>query len=75
MKKIFLAALLLCAVTTAYSQKKKGEDHTINLQKANKEYVLEDSRYYTWGASPIKGKDGKYHLYYSRWDKRYGFLA
>lgn len=27
------------------------------------------------GGSPIKGEDGLYHLYYSRWEKKYGFLA
>lgn len=37
--------------------------------------VLEDSTYFTWGASPIKGDDGLYHLFYSRWEKKYGFLA
>lgn len=37
--------------------------------------VLKDNAYFIWGASPIKGEDGKYHVFYSRWEKKYGFMA
>lgn len=37
--------------------------------------IFEDSTYFIWGASPIKGDDGRYHLYYSRWHKKFGFSA
>lgn len=37
--------------------------------------VFQDKDYYTWGGSPVRGDDGLYHLYYSRWKKEYGFLA
>lgn len=37
--------------------------------------ILEQDGYFVWGGSPVKGDDGKYHLYYSRWDKKYGFEA
>ncbi|HEX5024583.1 MAG TPA: glycoside hydrolase family protein [Agriterribacter sp.] len=29
--------------------------------------VLVSPSYYTWGASAVKGEDGKYYLFYSRW--------
>ncbi len=35
--------------------------------------VLEHEGWYTWGGSVLKGKDGKYHMIYSRWPKSYPF--
>jgi len=35
--------------------------------------IFKTEGYYNWGTSIIKGKDGKYHLFYSRWKKSYGF--
>ena len=35
----------------------------------------EDPDYWVWGSSVIKGEDGKYHLFYSRWPKKYNFTA
>lgn len=37
--------------------------------------IFKTEGYYNWGASIIKGKDGKYHLFYSRWKKAYGFYG
>ncbi|MGJ8693867.1 MAG: glycoside hydrolase family protein [Thalassotalea sp.] len=34
-----------------------------------------DPDYYIWGASMVKGKQGKYHLFYSRWKKEHGHNA
>lgn len=31
--------------------------------------VLKDPNYFIWGASMVKGDDGRYHLFYSRWPK------
>lgn len=31
--------------------------------------------YWVWGSSVIKGKDGKYHLFADRWEKKIGFHA
>lgn len=31
--------------------------------------IFKDPDYYHWGGSIIKGDDGKYHLFYSRWQK------
>lgn len=29
--------------------------------------------YFVWCGAPVKGPDGRYHLFYSRWATRYGF--
>jgi len=35
--------------------------------------LFRDSLYYNWGGSILKGDDGTYHLFYSRWKKKYSF--
>ncbi|MFT6809467.1 MAG: alpha-L-fucosidase [Saprospiraceae bacterium] len=35
--------------------------------------ILKTAGYYNWGSSIIKGKDGIYHLFYSRWKKEHSF--
>ena len=37
--------------------------------------VLSEEGYYVWGASVVKGNDGVYHMFYSRWKEEYGFNA
>ena len=37
--------------------------------------VFKSENYFNWGGSIIKGEDNKYHLFYSRWKKEYGFLG
>lgn len=32
-----------------------------------------DPDYWIWGSSVIKGEDGKYHMFASRWTKQVGF--
>ncbi|MBD0404742.1 glycoside hydrolase family protein [Flammeovirga sp. EKP202] len=34
-----------------------------------------DSDYHIWGASVVKGFDGKYHMFYSRWKYELGHMA
>lgn len=35
--------------------------------------IFKTEDYYNWGSSIIKGEDGKYHLFYSRWEKKHTF--
>lgn len=37
--------------------------------------MMIDPDYFNWGSSIIKGEDEKYHLFYSRWPKKYNFTA
>lgn len=34
--------------------------------------ILETEDYFVWGCSPIYGEDGKVHVFYSRWPKKFG---
>lgn len=43
------------------------------LQAVSDENIYRNEGYYIWDTSIIKGEDGKYHLIYSRWDKKFGF--
>jgi len=45
------------------------------LQAISEDNILKTEGYYNWGASIIKGDDGKYHLFYSRWKKELTFSA
>lgn len=58
-----------------------GQDNPDNLflrdrlQPVAESNIFKTEGYFNWGASIIKGKDGKYHMFYSRWKKEYSFLG
>lgn len=37
------------------------------LLPVSSENILKSTDYYTWGSSVVKGDDGKYYMFYSRW--------
>lgn len=43
------------------------------LQPVGENNIFKTKGYYNWGASIIKSKNGQYHLFYSRWNKKYKF--
>ncbi len=45
------------------------------IQPLDSHNVFKTLGYYNWGASIIKGDDGLYHLFYSRWEKKYKFTG
>ena len=45
------------------------------LMPLSEDNIFKTAGYYNWGASIIKGDDGKYHLFYARWEKRLTFSA
>lgn len=45
------------------------------LQPITEDNIFKTEGYYNWGASIIKGDDGKYHLFYARWKKELKFSA
>ena len=45
------------------------------ISPVSEDNFYRDEGWYTWCNSIIKGEDGKYHLFYVRWPKRYGFYA
>ncbi len=45
------------------------------LSQVAPENIFQADGYYHWGGSIIKGPEGLYHLYYSRWEKKYSFTG
>ncbi len=46
-----------------------------NFKPISSDNIFKTDGYYNWGTSIIKGADGKYHQFYSRWKKEYGFYG
>ena len=68
---LMLGASLIC-------QAQPDEDPLMfrdRLQPISEKQILKTEGYYNWGASIIKGEDGEYHLFYSRWKKDYSFTG
>lgn len=75
MKKIlFLFAVLFTNI--AFSQL-KSDAFLIKdkLQPITEDNIFKTEGYYNWCSSIIKGEDGMYHLFYSRWKKEYTFTG
>jgi len=45
------------------------------LQSVPQNAKFKDDNFFIWGGSMVKDDNGVYHLYYSRWEKKYGFGA
>ena len=62
---LFILFLLHLQATKAQtSQKIKGQ-----LQAISEDNIFLSEDYFNWGGSILKGEDGMYHLFYSRWPK------
>lgn len=47
-------------------------DRLLPLTEKN---IFKSTDYFNWCSSILKGEDGKYHLFYSRWPKKYSFFS
>lgn len=45
------------------------------LQAVTDDNIFKTDGYYNWGGSILKGPDGRYHLFYSRWEKQHSFFG
>lgn len=75
MKKIlFFFAVLFTNI--AFSQL-KSDAFLIKdkLQPITEDNIFKTDGFYNWCSSTIKGDDGKYHLFYSRWKKEHSFYG
>ena len=50
-------------------------DLSAQIQAVPSSGIYRDSIYFHWGGSIIKGGDGKYHLFYSRWKRDFTFAG
>ncbi|SIQ36348.1 glycoside hydrolase family protein [Maribacter ulvicola] len=74
--------IIFTILISCKTENKKAIEKTVEITDFSKllqpvplhSKVVEDG-YYVWGGSVVKGKDGLYHMYYSRWLKEYGFDA
>jgi len=74
--RISFALLLFSYPVCAISQETEDNlDINKTIEPLTKQGIFRDSVYYNWGGSIIKGEDGKYHLFYSRWKREYTFAG
>lgn len=71
---VALLAMSLCVVP-AIGEAAADLDLAAQLQPVPASSVFEDSGYFVWCGTMVRGDDGRYHLYYSRWSKTLGFSA
>ena len=75
-KLLLITLLWLPAVVPVHGQSHPDDLFISNhLQPVSEDNIFKTDGYYNWGASIIRGDDGKYHLFYSRWKREYGFLG
>ena len=82
MKNISLKILLLvafCGVTTLqYSCQKTPKEQIVlsdKIQPLAEDNIFRDNAYFNWCNSIIRGNDGKYHMFYARWNREKSFDA
>ncbi|MEZ4969162.1 MAG: alpha-L-fucosidase [Flavobacteriaceae bacterium] len=73
-----LRLLFICCFSILLAHAQGGEDDLYlydDFKEVSQENIFKTEGYYNWGSSIIKERDGKYHLFYSRWKKEYGFYG
>ncbi len=71
---------MACSQSTVESDKKNNDDSAkpvesfqLKLGSPPLQAKFEDKKWSIWGGSIVKGDDGLYHMYYSRWEKSLGW--
>ncbi|TXE13901.1 family 43 glycosylhydrolase [Seonamhaeicola algicola] len=74
--KIKFFVLVVCMPFLKMACQEKSE---LNLgamvQPVSEKHKFISEDYHIWGASVVKGDDGKYHMYYSRWEYELGHMG
>lgn len=74
MKKLILIALIASSIVACKQEKKLSPDYKIEFGKVSKNSIFTGGDSIShWGGSVVKGKDGLYHMLYSRWPKQIGW--
>lgn len=68
--KLTLILLLIFSSFGSY-----GQQISERIQPISSDNIFETEEFYNWGGSILKGEDGKYHLFYSRWPKATKFTG
>ena len=75
MKTLALLLLLCLHFSVAIADRHPQTVISDKVQPVSEENIFWDPLYFNWCNSIIKGKDGRYHLFYSRWEKAKTFNA
>lgn len=67
--------ILVCCTSLCFAQNKGDLNLGAMVQAAFPDNRMIDEDYHIWGASVVKGDDGLYHMYYSRWARELGHYA
>lgn len=71
-----LRLFVFCCFGLVLGYAQNGEDNLYlydNFGSVSGDNIFKTDGYFNWGSSIIKEREGKYHLFYSRWKKEYGF--
>jgi hypothetical protein len=71
MKLVLLVMLMLCPLVA----EPPALDLAALIQPTPETAKFIDPDYYIWCGSMVRGDDGKYHLFYSRWPRKLGHYA
>jgi hypothetical protein len=63
----FLFIFLSCLSVSLPVSGQDDLDLGSKLEKVTEANIFSSPDYYTWGSSVVKGEDGKYYMFYSRW--------
>ncbi len=76
MTRIVIIVCILASNFLGFGQN-KGDDLNLGekLQPISQENIFHSKEYYNWGGSIIKGEQGEYHLFYSRWERKHTFYG
>ncbi len=76
-KKSYLLLLMSAFVFLCCQPKNENDDIDFSgkFLPVKPSNIFEDSVYFNWGSSIVKGEDSLYHLFYSRFPKKYGFKS
>ncbi|BDD02283.1 glycoside hydrolase family protein [Persicobacter psychrovividus] len=72
--KYFIFFTFVCLNIMSCTHQKQTDDYKIVLGKVPNSAKFIDNQWYIWGGSVIES-EGKYHMFYSRWPKKYHFNA
>ncbi|MEX0320845.1 MAG: glycoside hydrolase family protein [Puniceicoccaceae bacterium] len=72
--KCSLSLFAICLTAICSQLSAKAPDFKIEFGKVSRTSVFKSETYSIWGGSLVKGEDGKYHMFYSRWPKAPGWV-
>ncbi len=78
MKYTLLLLFTILFVQPQFIRAQSGADDLYLYDKVapiSDDNIFKTEGYYNWGTSIIKGQDGKYHMFYSRWKREYTFYG